>query len=132
MRKEDIMKWSELFASLLGERDTDVSQSQDSQESIQKSLPETSQQPITIPNIQQNTDALSQFNNSTQKTIGQNLTQEQFDALNSRIAELEQANRELTLRGSVTKQEVATPESLIYSLCVERNNNGKTDNSNSI
>lgn len=132
MRKEDIMKWSELFASLLGERDTDVSQSPDSQESIQKSLPETSQQPITIPNIQQNTDALSQFNNSTQKTIGQNLTQEQFDALNSRIAELEEANRELVLRGSVTKHEVATPESLIYSLCVERNNNGKTDNSNSI
>lgn len=132
MRKEDYMKWSELFASILGDKDVDVSQPTVQSQSIQQPSVSTPEQPTTTPTVsQQNTEPSSQQNSSAQNVAAPNLTQESFDALNKRIAELESANRDLLMNGTARQQPAATPESLIYSLCVERNNHGKQTGQNS-
>lgn len=110
------MKWSELFATVLGEKDVDVSNSTESEKSEQ----ETS----TVTKESDNSKTKEELNNSAQ-----NFTKEQFDALNARIKELEQANKDLALKGTVDAPPAVSPEEIIYNLCVGRSNNGK-QNSN--
>lgn len=128
------MKWSELFANILGEKDTEVSTTSGN---IGATTQEHSQVTTLAGNTQEQVESTNvqlpvQVSNSMQTQSAPNLTQEQFDALNRKIAELEAANRELLLNGASQDQTPeATPESLIYSLCVERNGHGKQNTTNS-
>lgn len=127
------MKWSTLFASILGDKDTDVSEFLKSQNSNQNSSSPESEKQTTIQTaIKHVSQPESQSVNSTQHIIEQNqLTKEQFDALNARIKELETANKELLLKGTVDAPPIQSPEEIIYNLCVGRsNNNGKQLNTN--
>lgn len=131
------MKWSELFAGILGEKDVEVgsspSPSSNSQTQSNSQVEDSvGNKEATAPVTSESHSSQSQQNNGTQQTGVQNLTQSQFDALNAKIAELEAANRELLLNGASQNQTPeATPESLIYSLCVERNGHGKQSTKNS-
>lgn len=122
------MKWSELFASILGDRDTDVMKLPESQASTQSTTTAPTSVPDTTTTTQSPVTEAQHLSNSTTTTTAQNLTQEQFDALNARIEELESANRELALKGTVDAPPSMSPEEIIYNLCVGRSNNGKQSN----
>lgn len=122
------MKWSELFASILGDKDTDVTKLPESHPTTPSVPPVPTTKPSNTTTEQLHIQEVQQpSNNSPTTTTAPNFTQEQFDALNARIKELEQANKDLALKGTVDAPPAMSPEEIIFNLCVGRSNNGKQD-----
>ena len=134
------MKWSEFFAGLLGDKDTDVSVPSLDVSGIQSnqnvSIQDNSNgEQLHLSNKQdipsgQSTTVLNTVTNQSTNDQNQEFTKQQFDALNARIKQLEDANKALLLQGSADTVQPKTDEEILYSLCVGGRNHGKESDSN--
>lgn len=129
------MKWSELFGNLLGDKDVDITPATTTTNQMQSTQGEG--QSHTDANILTTANSLpdstQQTTSTTTPSNDQNHTQQEFDMLNARIKELEKANLQLIMQGSLKDTEPEkTDEEIIMDLCVGRRRNGaKINNSNS-
>lgn len=123
-------KWSELFAKLLGDKDEMNIEST----ALNTTTQQTSQVGTELTNTQQQSATSSTTNTSetSKDIVGQNqqtsFTREEFNALNARIKELEEANRQLVTQGEFQPEHKMTDEEIIMDLCVGRRRNGEKYN----
>lgn len=126
------MKWSELFSTLLGLKDVDVPES-----FVQNGGAQLPPSQFSGTSVADAGDAKKDL--QPPSTIGNGATPEvtvnpeiskEFDALNARIKELEEANKQLVMQGSIPQTPQLTDEELIYNLCVGRTYGEQNDTAN--
>lgn len=118
------MKWSEFFGRRFMESEVpaDLSELQNNAQ-IQENSNLQSQQ-----NVEDGTSGSAQTSQQINST-NSDAQNQQFDALNAKIRELEEANRKLVMRGSLQEQpHQKTDEEIILDLCVNRRRYGTENN----
>lgn len=112
------MKWSEFFGKRFMESEVPEDLSNANVEQMQKE-----QQISTHSNVE-NTELQSKNAQISEASTNQNQSKSEFDALNAKVAELQEANRKLLMRGTLKEEKPQTDEEIIMDLCVNRRKHG--------
>lgn len=132
-----VIKWSDLFASLLGEKDTvtigDTTPPTQANPETAASLP--SSPTTTVPETTTpSAIAASTVANQTSPAANPEFNTAERDALLAEIAKLRAANQQLVMQGTLAPNNDISSKSdteLIYSLCAGRSKDGRTFNNDS-
>lgn len=131
-----VIKWSDLFASLLGEKDTVT---------IDDTIPPTPEKPETDESSRLLPTTTAPAPDMPSPTGGNTVNQQnspggntefntaERDALLAEIARLKQANQQLVMQGTLSPNNDISSKSdteLIFNLCAGRSKDGRTFSNN--